>query len=96
MTSKIKVPIVVGTCASCGKIKEVERREFSDNGSPISQQVCYACMVAAGLWRTPTCQICNRNLIYHDDVWICSEHEKQDIVEFPNTRMFTFVRVEAK
>jgi hypothetical protein len=91
---KLVIELHNGRCDYCGKVTEVEPRGFSDNGSPVTNNVCFPCQVSMSMRSNPKCH-CGRDLLYSkkENIWGCLIHGKADnVIEFPDTRLFRFVR----
>lgn len=90
------VEIKKGRCAYCGVVTDVETREFSDCGSPVSSDVCYPCQCATGLRCNPVCPDCGRKLIFveKERFWGCPEHGRKEVKEFPDSRLFKYERIK--
>ena len=81
-------------CSVCGNITVTDMRGFSDNGSPISQAVCYPCLVECNLAAPPHCKECNYKLMFVEEerFWICPYHGRQEVNEFPDGKHFHYVK----
>jgi hypothetical protein len=89
----INVELYSGRCSYCGKETEVEDREFEDNGSPVTDPVCFPCQVSMGLQAPPRCNECNLKLyLYTDWNWYCPTHGRKECVGWKDSKMIKYVR----
>jgi hypothetical protein len=98
MTSPLKqitIKIKTTRCDYCGKLVNTTRRSFQDgDGSSVDSNVCYPCQVNMGIESHPRCSECGRKLIFNENerFWGCLEHGRKDVNEFPDSRLFKYVK----